>query len=665
VADDDKQILPFLELYIEEAAEKLSAIAKRPLTDTEMATLRKVALEKCKNRPVSIHNTHKNIRINSTLGEVAGWLKARKPYPPVITGHGTLFKPHDEFNSVSGELVTFLMKERKVSKNKMFELMRAGYPESHPEVKALDLRQKILKLLANSYYGAMSEKGFIFYNENMGPAVTYTGQLIIAATMTSFEAFLSNNLWIRNADQLATHISTSLKQANGRSPFEEWGNHPLAEGVTRESLVAHLLSACAPGWDALSCINRYLDKLSDDDMWTLFLRGNPYFFLSFEKAQDLLTVALNGEIREADPGKIEKHHPDGKAALDKLSAGMLDWVAVHWQHFDMPRVVTEMERRSVILVDTDSNFLGLDPWMNWLGENYDLSEATEDEMLTGLNVMVYLLRLVNDHYMALLTKNLQVQENKRSLINFKSEFVIARMILTNGKKNYAALNRFQEGARLEGDKVELKGLSMKKTTVAKSTGLFFEKSLEENILRAEEVDRIKMIRDIVSLEDRIYDSMDQGHLEYAQPAVVGRIASYANMYSMPVVRGMTTWNTIEVNNPIREGDRVSTFRSKINTDATKLTDIMESFPEDSFEYDAIRKLLVLYFDPAAEPELTKNGLNWIALPKDTPTIPEWCKPLIDIDSVISSNVSPIIPILESLGINQLPTSEAYSNIIKF
>ena len=330
------------------------------------------------------------------------------------------------------------MAERKVAKNKMFELMRNGYPSDHPEVKALDLRQKILKLLANSYYGAMSEKGFIFYNENMGPAITYTGQLIIAATMTSFEAFLSNNLWIRNANQLATHIFSSIEKANGRLPSEEWGNHPLAETVTKEAVIEHLLDACAPNWDALTAIHSYIDTLSQEDLWALYLKGNPYFFLQFEKAQDLLTTSLSGEIREADPGKIAKHHPEGKVALDTLSVGMLDWVAVHWQHFDMPRVVAEMERRSVILVDTDSNFLGLDPWMNYLGEAYDLSEATEDELLTGLNVMVYLLRLVNDHYMALLTKNLQIQEDKRYLINFKSEFVIARMILTNGKKNYAA-----------------------------------------------------------------------------------------------------------------------------------------------------------------------------------------------------------------------------------
>jgi DNA polymerase elongation subunit (family B) len=55
-----------------------------------------------------------------------------------------------------GEMVDFLMKTRKVAKNQMFDLMRDGRSPDDPEVKVLDQRQKIFKLLANSFYGAKS-----------------------------------------------------------------------------------------------------------------------------------------------------------------------------------------------------------------------------------------------------------------------------------------------------------------------------------------------------------------------------------------------------------------------------------------------------------------------------------------------------------------------------
>ena len=305
--------------------------------------------------------------------------------------------------------------------------------------------------------------------------------------------------------------------------------------------------------------------------------------------------------------------------------------------------------------------------MEWLRENAGLEGAEEDVQLTGMNVMVYLLRLMNDDQMAELTKNLGVPEEKRRLINFKSEFVISRMVLTNGKKHYTALLKFQEGARIVGDKVELKGLAMKKTTTAKTTGTHFEKSIETRVLRAPEVDRVGMIKDIVSLEDRIRASIAAGESTYSSPAVLGRLSEYADAHSMPVVRGMIAWNAVEVNNPIREGDRVNTFRLKVGTDAALLTAEMEKFPEGSEMRKALACLLEEFFGHTTPESLSKNGLNWIAVPKDVAKLPEWVLDLIDKDSVLQANTSVIHPILESVGVRviKLPAPEMYSNCIRF
>ena len=145
-----EEMLPFLKTYVEEAARRLAALARRPLTEAELARLEAVARERCRDRRVAIVNPHYAVRSDTSLGRIAGWMQTRKPAAPIVTGHGTLFKPHAEYKSVVGEMVDFLMKTRKVAKNQMFDLMRAGKHESDPEVKALDQRQKIFKLLANS-----------------------------------------------------------------------------------------------------------------------------------------------------------------------------------------------------------------------------------------------------------------------------------------------------------------------------------------------------------------------------------------------------------------------------------------------------------------------------------------------------------------------------------
>ena len=142
--------LPFLEEYAKAAAAQLSMLIGRSLTDAEVRRLHQVTQERTEDTSVAIVNQHKQIRVDTTLGRLAGWLTSRKPMAPVVTGHGTVFKPHAEYHSTVCDMVTFLMDTRKVAKNQMFELMREGRSPDDPEVKALDQRQKIFKLLANS-----------------------------------------------------------------------------------------------------------------------------------------------------------------------------------------------------------------------------------------------------------------------------------------------------------------------------------------------------------------------------------------------------------------------------------------------------------------------------------------------------------------------------------
>ena len=432
--------LPFLSKYKNQAIEYISTMVKRPLRESELARLDNLIKERFKNVEAVIHNPTKDVMVKTTLGNLAGWVQDRSD-GAIMTGHGTIFRPHNEYNSIVGGMVDFLLKQRKVLKNKMFELMHAGRPPEDSEVKALDVGQKLFKLLANSFYGAYGEKGFHFYNPALGPAVTMTGQLIISATMFGFESFLSGNLWLRNADEMARHIAICLKSAGNSKISEEWGEHPaLYDNITEEDVVQALCNSCSNTWKPEETARILLKGLTKDDLVNIYLRGNPHLFLTFPDAYECLQIAINGNIREADPDKLEQHHPEGKKALDRLAEGMKKWVAVHWTPVDLNQIVTKMIRRSVLIVDTDSNFLNLHPWMEWLDDNVEgFSNADEDKRLTGLNIMVYCLRLMSDFHMEELTKNLGVPEDKRKIINFKSEFVIKRLVMTEGKKHYAAL----------------------------------------------------------------------------------------------------------------------------------------------------------------------------------------------------------------------------------
>jgi DNA polymerase elongation subunit (family B) len=63
-------------------------------------------------------------------------------------------------------MVNHLLVTRKVEKNAMFK-----FDEGSLEYDAKDRSQKVYKLMANSWYGALSQSSFIFYNKLLGPAV--------------------------------------------------------------------------------------------------------------------------------------------------------------------------------------------------------------------------------------------------------------------------------------------------------------------------------------------------------------------------------------------------------------------------------------------------------------------------------------------------------------
>jgi len=431
----DMAIPVFQDTYATAAASQLAAVLGRPLRQSELDRLSTVASQRLADgdRPAAVVNTYNNVRAPMKLSTAASWVANREKGVPILTGYGTLFKNHTEYDSVVGAFVRYLMDGRKVAKNQMFDLIRTGRALDDPEVKAKNQVQLILKLLNNSWYGAQGERGFHFYSNEIPPSVTYAGQNIISSTLWTFEGFLANNLYLQDVDELMHHVAECVKHCADQS-LSAWGLEPADDATLVETLV----QASAPGWDARPAAERLVATMSDTARDALSFRGRLYEFLSCDRVMGLLDVALSGEIKEADPKHLASHHPEGKAALEELWTGLGAWVAIPWLAGDLPRRAATMRRRAVIACDTDSNFLYLGPWMEWLGQSYNLAEATPEERLTALNVMVYLLRLLNDEVMWTLTKNLQIPEDKRRLINFKSEFVISRMMLTGGKKHYAA-----------------------------------------------------------------------------------------------------------------------------------------------------------------------------------------------------------------------------------
>ncbi len=668
----------FLEVYLGAAEQALEALAGGPLNGAQRGALRALAEARYRDQAALVLNPHKNVRVSTTLGEIAAWAPVRAnpadksiPSPAVWTGHGTMFKPQAEADSVMGKMLQKLLDERKIAKDKMLALLvENGGDKKDPRYKTLDQEQKIWKLLANSYFGAQGERGFHFFDPAMGPAITYTGRVAIAGTIWGFEAFLAGNMWIGSADELARHVAACLRKSGGlpEVPGQAWGSPDFDGAPTAEECAAKLASHCAPGWDPGPAAAALARAVGPRARWSLMYRGDPYLFLSLPRCQDLLAEALGGTIREPDAESMERQHPEGKKALDLLWEGLEAWVAPPWLPSDGPKRVAVMRRKCVPVADTDSSFVCLGPWVDFLEGLFDFSEATDDQRLTALNCMIYILCVLSREQMGDLTRNLGVQADRRKRLVFKNEFVFKRVVITNGKKHYVGLQTHKEGKAIAGGgEMEFKGLSMKKSVVPKSTSKYLEHSVEQRLFRSDSLDRVGILMDVVGLDAKVRDSIEAGSAEFATPAVFGNVNAYKNPWSMPVVRGVAAWNAACPNNPIRQADRVNSFRVRVGSDAAELTAQMNSWPEGSEDRAALARVIAKFFGEGAPPELSGAGFNWICFPKSVSAMPAWLRPLVNVEDAARANVSPALPVLEAIGERPLtnPDPEVYSSTIAF
>ena len=292
----------------------------------------------------------------------------------------------------------------------------------------------------------------------------------------------------------------------------------------------------------------------------------------------------------------------------------------------------------------------------------------QDNMKFALvNIMCYILSSVINLYMLDFTKNSHsFRGEELCKINMKNEFYMSRIMLTRVKKNYASLQKLQEGNYLGDNGVlDAKGIEcLTKSSISRDTQKALKKILLEDILTSEEIDQVKLIKDIAILEKTIYNDLKSGSKKYYKPAVIKSMDNYDEPTRIQGVKAAMAWNHIKGNLPGFDlGDRNPLDIVKVHADKAALESIREQYLEN---YQRIMELLDpncdIYLEGRKIKDVFKGKLESIALPKDL-SVPEWVKPLIDYEEIINNNLSGFP--LKSIGIAQFSTKKAnYSNVVR-
>jgi len=654
----------FLDEYSAEATAMLETAAGRKLTESEINTLSKT-IQGVEDTQIELSNTYTETERTCSLLSVLDRLREVKP---IITGNGTLFNREGAGgHNVAGGFVKSLLDTRKACKKRMFEVQDKAKGKKGNDKKVLDqqkevldMRQKVFKVLVNAYYGSIGMPAFIFYDPNSAPAVTGTGMNVVTSLVQSFEQFLDDNWAFECWGDVFEFVQASLDKD---SSYEIELSTDINVSDIHERLTRKLPEGLHPseGEEILSQMSArlqtLLESLDDDQLARLYYRNNLYAFLVESDVSDLLVEILGYDIPSGNPGEVDD--PTLKKNLDTLWAVVNDYVVLLTFHQDRMDFCEHSEKRSVLVVDTDSTFLLMDTFVKWVVDTYDIGELDPNRRISLCNIVVFMMAGYSDIILEDYARRTNIEASEH--LDLKNEFIFSRIMLTPNKKSYAGSIMSREGKLLSPPKFEITGLKIKTINVNKKTREYFKRVLKDKIVECKEIDIQDLLGEFVAYEVMVAESIENGELVFAQPTKYSGFSFYKEPYRQAVVRGTVVWNDIYPETPIQALDNVRMLKCAGISEGDFDAIVTNLKKEDA-------KIAARVRDLVFENEKTAHhGFSRVCLPRSVKEIPSWVKPFVDVEMIVHDNVRNALILLESVGIVVLDARNRsrYSNIVRF
>lgn len=596
------------------------------------SVLRDIAHEQCVDHKAIIHNDYQDDSVvNCSLLSVANWVDKQQP---ICAGNGTFFKNHDEVTSPIQGVI-----DNRISDRKKYQKIRDGFDENSYEYAYNDTMQGEAKIKINSIYGSFGTTTFQLYNKYTASATTGTAQALISATEQGIEAFLSNNVLFRSVGECITYMTNILT----KDVYTDEILHSVRP-ITDPIEVLNLLKSRFKQWSDSynTIIMKVLNNASTDDLTKIYYKNNIYALMDNENMQAILRRIFYVTKEFKNPNSVpENILPD----LETLWIYCDELVFYNHAYTETIKRLKEDVRESVVLIDTDSNMVNIEPWVDYLKDSvWRTSNSTmsdEDLTFTSVNILAFLVTQMIRSLLNNFCDRRNVLERFKPRINMKNEFYFTRMVLAKVKKRYMSAIALKEGRLFNPKKIDIKGHDFKKAGVNQDIHDRIVYIAKNYILEPDEINIGAILRELDSLENEIRESLLKGERKYLLRQNCKVPKAYANPMSQGSVKGPLLWNIIYPENEIMIPDKLDTLIIKIHSEKD-LDVIKDKFPR---EYDIL--VNDVFNGPIKE---FHQDLTYLALPNNGEPIPEFVRPFIDIDKIISRNIGTFLPVEEALGL---------------
>lgn len=599
------------------------------------------------NVDVKIHNNYAGVAKDIGLLEVVDWIRDKKP---ICAGFGMFFKNQEISTNPNAQMILNFLDLRKVFKDQLKIFSKGTY-----DYNTANRKQSTEKINANSFYGCNGAAVSRFFNIYTASSVTLSGQSLISTTAQAFESFLSNNVLFYDLD----NCFEFLEKVKGEDYSTKIKNMP---NVTLEAVFDKLVKTFYNFKDDYEApLFAYLINSKQELLNKLYYKNNLYEFSKLPYIKDTL-MEISADTEEflnpnVIPSKVEGRI---KGLWDIYS----DWV--FYNHSPIGRIdrLKTHTRKSVVTVDTDSNMINLDPWVEFMfndifTQNEEFNGRDYDNLrFVAINTMCTFLTAMINSVLAKYTKLSNVPKKERRRINMKNEYLFTKMMTTSSKKRYIASIRLKEGEEVYPEEVDIKGLDFMKATTREDTMKRFKSIIQERIIDHETVDLMGTLDDLDNFETHIRESLTSGGKSFLNPANVKEPEAYADPMKMPQLRAVLAWNAAYPTKQIGLPENVDLVKLRIKSreDLERLEQL------DPDVYEGIMK--EIYNSPIDK--IREKGLSIIAIPRNEDVIPAWILEYIDYDGIINKNLTQFKAVLESMGIVtiEMDNMTFYTNIKK-
>lgn len=404
-----------------------------------------------------------------------------------------------------------------------------------------------------------------------------------------FEEFLSNNVKFGSLNEMVHFIRCVLDDP--RTMRDE--DVLLGEPITLEETFFQIVATCGfyyvPSEEDLQIVWDMLTQVSQEDLNRLFYRNNLYWFCERSIVMDLIKKILC---------KLDAVFIDPNKVPDIISEEMDQLYALFKEYVYHPHIIIDstdrariMMRDVSILTDTDSSFVSLEGWYQFIehntrdidfpirhvrtskgpeakqekdifpvshfdptvpvfdphmGYDFDANEiifreevidantmcADAGVKFTITNIMGNILYRLQVDYMRLYCKQYNTWDidfGRDCLLVLKNEFALKNALITTASKNYATYQERQEENMVPlNAALDVKGLPITKSGVADRTKDQIKSILFTEVLNPDKIDQVSIVEKLSIMEKQIYNSLHDGEKLYYKPARIKPLNSYAN-----------------------------------------------------------------------------------------------------------------------------------------